>query len=64
MSNSVRVLPNDPIWKKRFESESHRVLEVFGENGVAVHHIGSTAIPSIVAKPIIDMLGGKGHRAC
>ncbi len=57
MSNSVRVVPNDPIWKKRFESESHRVLEEFGENGVAVHHIGSTAIPSIVAKPIIDMLG-------
>jgi GrpB-like predicted nucleotidyltransferase (UPF0157 family) len=52
----VEVLPHDPNWRHEFENESKRVILVLGKNLVTVHHIGSTAIPNIYAKPIIDML--------
>jgi len=44
------------MWRKEFESESKRVASALGENVLMVHHIGSTAIPNIYAKPIIDLL--------
>lgn len=52
----VEVVPHDPRWRDAFEAEAGRVAEALGENVVAVHHIGSTAIPAIYAKPVIDML--------
>jgi GrpB-like predicted nucleotidyltransferase (UPF0157 family) len=52
----VEVVPHDPKWQEMFKVESNRVREALGENVVAVHHIGSTAIPCIYAKPIIDLL--------
>lgn len=52
----VEVVPHDPTWQKAFEVESKRVFDALSENVVAVHHIGSTAIPGIYAKPIIDLL--------
>jgi GrpB-like predicted nucleotidyltransferase (UPF0157 family) len=52
----VEVVPHDPKWRKAFEVESKSVANALGENVAAVHHIGSTAIPSIHAKPIIDLL--------
>jgi GrpB-like predicted nucleotidyltransferase (UPF0157 family) len=52
----VEVVPHDPKWGEAFEVESKSVADALGENVVAVHHIGSTAIPSIYAKSIIDLL--------
>jgi GrpB-like predicted nucleotidyltransferase (UPF0157 family) len=52
----VEVVPHSPDWHSAFESESMQVMVVLGDSVVAVHHIGSTAIPRIYAKPIIDML--------
>jgi len=52
----VEVVPHDPKWQEVFEVESQRVTDALGENVVAIHHIGSTAIPGIYAKPIIDLL--------
>ena len=52
----VEVVPHDPKWREVFEVESQRVTDALGENVVAIHHIGSTAIPDIYAKPIIDLL--------
>ncbi|KAM3093829.1 GrpB family protein [Phormidesmis sp. 146-12] len=52
----VEVVPHDPNWWEAFEVESQRVTDALGENVVAIHHIGSTAIPGIYAKPIIDLL--------
>jgi GrpB-like predicted nucleotidyltransferase (UPF0157 family) len=53
----VEVVPHRPDWHSAFESESMQVMVALGDdNVVAVHHIGSTAIPRIYAKPIIDML--------
>lgn len=52
----VEVVPHDPQWRDAFEAEAKQVAAALGANLVAVHHIGSTAIPNIYAKPIIDLL--------
>jgi GrpB-like predicted nucleotidyltransferase (UPF0157 family) len=52
----VEVVPHDPQWRDAFEAESREIAAALGENVVAIHHVGSTAIPDIHAKPIIDLL--------
>jgi GrpB-like predicted nucleotidyltransferase (UPF0157 family) len=52
----IEVVPYNPSWRNEFENESKRVTSALGENVVVVHHIGSTAIPNIYAKPIVDLL--------
>ncbi|MBP0029241.1 GrpB family protein [Roseofilum sp. Guam] len=53
----VEVIPHDHQWQQMFELEAQEITKVLGENLVAIHHMGSTAIPNIYAKPIIDLLG-------
>ncbi len=53
------VVPYDPEWPRRFEEERallERALAPWLDGGI--HHIGSTAIPGIAAKPQIDMMAG------
>jgi GrpB-like predicted nucleotidyltransferase (UPF0157 family) len=52
----VTVVPHDPQWPAAFERAAREVKDALGESLVAIHHIGSTAIPGIHAKPIIDMM--------
>src|SRR5215213_314747 len=52
----VEVVPHDPRWRAAFEAEAKHVAAALGENVVAIHHIGSTAIPNIYAKPVVDLL--------
>ena len=52
----VEVLPHNLQWQEEFEAEAKLVAAALGENIVAVHHIGSTAIPNIYAKPVVDLL--------
>jgi GrpB-like predicted nucleotidyltransferase (UPF0157 family) len=52
----VLLAPYDPLWAEEFARESSVVARAMGDLLVAIHHIGSTAIPGIRAKPIIDML--------
>src|SRR5437763_918701 len=52
----VEVVPHNPRWRDAFEAEAKHVAAALGENVVAIHHIGSTAIPNIYAKPVIDLL--------
>jgi GrpB-like predicted nucleotidyltransferase (UPF0157 family) len=56
MIRKVEVVPHNTNWHSVFEEESKQVAVVLGKNLVAVYHIGSTAIPMIHAKPIIDIL--------
>ena len=56
MTRRVVVEPHDPRWAQAFDLESSLVARALGPQVVAVHHIGSTAIPGICAKPVIDML--------
>ncbi|WP_097323303.1 GrpB family protein [Paractinoplanes atraurantiacus] len=49
----------DPAWAERFELEAKALRDVLGEHVVGgVHHVGSTAVPGLTAKPIIDIMVG------
>ena len=50
------AVPHDPGWADMFAAEADAIKAAFGDLPVSLHHIGSTAIPGILAKPIIDML--------
>ncbi len=52
----VRVVPHDPAWKERFEGEAAALRSALGDEALAVHHIGSTSVPGLRAKPTIDVL--------
>ena len=53
---SVRLLPHDPKWAELAELEGTRLIEGVGTAFTSVHHVGSTSIPGIAAKPIIDLM--------
>lgn len=52
----VEVVPYDPQWVARFEEEADRLNRLFEGEMVAIHHIGSTSVPGLDAKPIIDIM--------
>ncbi|WP_235532737.1 GrpB family protein [Sphingomonas sp. Leaf412] len=54
---AVRLAPYDPRWAGVAAREGERLRALLGPVAVAIEHIGSTAIPGIVAKPVIDLLG-------
>lgn len=50
------VVPHDAVWAAQFEDEATAIRSALGGSALAIHHIGSTSIPDILAKPIIDIL--------
>ena len=52
----VTVVKHDPLWAVQFETESQRIRESLNTIIINIHHIGSTSIPDIYAKPVIDIL--------
>src|SRR6266542_1837590 len=52
------VVPYDPRWPAIFERERATIAAALGERAVAIEHFGSTAVPGLAAKPIIDILVG------
>jgi GrpB-like predicted nucleotidyltransferase (UPF0157 family) len=54
----IVVSDYDPAWAAMFEQERSRVQEALGPIVVTVEHVGSTAVPGLAAKPIIDLLVG------
>ena len=57
IAKSIYLEPHDPCWAEEFLSDSVAIADMLGALVKAIHHIGSTAIPGMYAKPIIDMLG-------
>lgn len=55
-SMRIRVLPPNPNWETAYTVEAVRILSAFEGVEIELHHIGSTAIRGIFAKPIIDIL--------
>ncbi len=56
MSEAVALSPYDPDWAISFAAERPALLACFDEPPLAIEHIGSTAIPGLAAKPVIDIL--------
>jgi GrpB-like predicted nucleotidyltransferase (UPF0157 family) len=52
----VELVGHSPEWENMGAAESARILSALGSIGVAVHHIGSTAISGISAKPVLDLM--------
>ena len=59
----VELLPHDPDWSRFANAEARLLAGGLGPNLRIVHHIGSTAIPSIRAKPILDFMPVVGNLA-
>jgi GrpB-like predicted nucleotidyltransferase (UPF0157 family)/prolyl-tRNA editing enzyme YbaK/EbsC (Cys-tRNA(Pro) deacylase) len=58
LADPVVMVPYDPKWPEQYKVESEAIKSVMGSYLQALEHIGSTAIPGLPAKPIIDILGG------
>jgi GrpB-like predicted nucleotidyltransferase (UPF0157 family) len=56
LTREVKVVPYDSDWPRLYQLEVVRLREALGNEIVSVSHIGSTAIPGMSAKPIIDVL--------
>ena len=54
----IVVSDYDPNWPALFEQESTRIKNALGAFTLAIEHIGSTAVPGLSSKPIIDLLVG------
>jgi GrpB-like predicted nucleotidyltransferase (UPF0157 family) len=53
---AITVVDYDQQWPRRFEDTAERVRGVLGGKALSVEHIGSTSVPGLAAKPIVDML--------
>ncbi len=54
----VTLLPYDASWPERYLEERQRLLSLFPMTFIDIQHIGSTAVPGLEAKPIIDLIVG------
>ncbi|CAM3483250.1 GrpB family protein [Erysipelothrix anatis] len=53
---NIIVEPYNEQWPIHFEIEARKISDGLGDNLVQLHHIGSTAVPGLSAKPVIDIL--------
>ncbi len=52
----IRIVDYDPEWPKKFEAHAVRIIDALGASALRVEHIGSTSVPGLAAKPIVDIL--------
>jgi GrpB-like predicted nucleotidyltransferase (UPF0157 family) len=51
----IVIAPYDPAWPALFAAEAARIRESFGRHAMRIEHVGSTAVPGLAAKPVIDI---------
>jgi GrpB-like predicted nucleotidyltransferase (UPF0157 family) len=52
----VRLMPYQPAWAELFRQEAERLSAALGDQVVGIEHVGSTAVPGLDAKPILDIV--------
>lgn len=52
----ITLVEYDSSWPELFEQESNRIHSVLGSKALQIEHVGSTSVPGLCAKPIIDIL--------
>lgn len=63
LSAPIRLVEYDPEWPEKFRREADRIRAVLGDRVLQLEHVGSTAVPGLPAKPIVDMLLGLADSA-
>src|SRR5208282_4223008 len=56
LDGPVHLVDYDPLWPEQFGREAQRIASALGRHALRIEHIGSTSVPGLVAKPIIDIL--------
>ena len=56
LDGRVRIVEYDPQWAEQFEREAARIRGVLAERAVRIEHVGSTSVPGLPAKPVIDIV--------
>lgn len=56
LTGPIQIVNYDPAWPQLFEREAERVRAVLGDQALLIEHVGSTSVPGLAAKPLIDML--------
>jgi len=56
LSRPIRLVDYDPEWPHIFEREAEKIRTALGERALRIEHVGSTSVPELPAKPIIDIL--------
>lgn len=56
VNGPIILVDYDPAWPESFAREAARIRQSLGGRALRIEHIGSTAVPGLVAKPIIDIL--------
>lgn len=52
----IAIADYDPDWPKKFERQARRIARALGRAALRIEHIGSTSVPGLAAKPIVDIL--------
>jgi GrpB-like predicted nucleotidyltransferase (UPF0157 family) len=52
---NLTLIEYDPAWPARFAAESERIRDALGERALAIEHVGSTAVPGLGGKPVLDI---------
>jgi GrpB-like predicted nucleotidyltransferase (UPF0157 family) len=58
LSERVELRDYDPSWAEIFEAERILIAPIFDGRALGIEHIGSTSVPDLCAKPIVDVLVG------
>lgn len=56
LSGPIRIVNYDPGWARLFEREAERVRNALAERALRIEHVGSTSVPELAAKPVIDIV--------
>jgi GrpB-like predicted nucleotidyltransferase (UPF0157 family) len=56
LSGPIELRDYDPSWPDRYAEHASRIRATLGEHAVRIEHVGSTSVPGLVAKPIIDIV--------
>jgi GrpB-like predicted nucleotidyltransferase (UPF0157 family) len=54
-ADPIEIVPYDPMWPLRFARQAAELRQALGAVALCIHHIGSTSVPGLAAKPIIDV---------
>jgi len=55
LSGPILLVDSDSTWRHQYQEEAQRILTALGDRALRIEHVGSTSVPGLLAKPIIDI---------